>query len=354
MTMGMNEGIILTFGFLLFLLLRWSFKRLPQEKWQFLASFPLRKESDGRWLGLNLTYYGAFNAAAYTLSCAVVVVLMSASGVSFPITSALLVAVLIICVPASRLVARLVEGKKHTFSIGGASFLGIVAIPWLVFLAGTLWPAGMGHIAPMAVLAAVSIAYTFGEGIGRLACISFGCCYGKPLQECPLWMRRLPWAKGVRFYGATKKIAYATGLEGVEVVPVQAITCILYCITGLAGLYLFLQGFYPSAFMLCLGVTQAWRFASEFLRADYRGGGRISAYQKMSIVAIVYGLGISVFFGASSPHAAPPDIVEGLSALWSPAPLICLQLIWISTFFFTGRSEVTGSTVTFHVHRSRI
>jgi hypothetical protein len=34
-------------------------------------------------------------------------------------------------------------------------------------------------------------------------------------------------------------------------------------------------------------VTQVWRFLSEFLRADYRGSGRISAYQVMALFAAV-------------------------------------------------------------------
>jgi hypothetical protein len=32
-------------------------------------------------------------------------------------------------------------------------------------------------------LAAVMIAYTFGEALGRLACISFGCCYGVSISK---------------------------------------------------------------------------------------------------------------------------------------------------------------------------
>ena len=34
------------------------------------------------------------------------------------------------------------------------------------------------------VLAALAIGYILGEGLGRLACLSFGCCYGKPLDQC--------------------------------------------------------------------------------------------------------------------------------------------------------------------------
>ena len=46
-----------------FLLFYWSFRHLPEEKWQFVASIPRIKKTGGRWQGLNLTYYGLFNAA---------------------------------------------------------------------------------------------------------------------------------------------------------------------------------------------------------------------------------------------------------------------------------------------------
>ena len=42
--------------------------------------------------------------------------------------------ILMLCVPSAKWIAYLVEKKKHTFSIGGASFCGLVAMP-LVLLA---------------------------------------------------------------------------------------------------------------------------------------------------------------------------------------------------------------------------
>jgi phosphatidylserine decarboxylase len=57
--------------------------------------------------------------------------LLGAAGVPLAGVMVFSVLMLALCVPASRLVARLVEGKAHTFTVGGAVFVGIVAAPWL-------------------------------------------------------------------------------------------------------------------------------------------------------------------------------------------------------------------------------
>ena len=73
------------------ILFRWSFHHLPQEKWQFLAAVPTCKGSDNCWQGINLTYYGFFNATAYTLACMLVIFLTAAAGIPIGYTLALLV-----------------------------------------------------------------------------------------------------------------------------------------------------------------------------------------------------------------------------------------------------------------------
>ncbi len=334
------------------LFFRWAFRALPGERWQIIAAMPGRKHADGHWDGTNLTFYGFFNANAYTLATAAVFVLLGAVAVP-PAASALLAAtILSLCMPASRMVARIVEKKRYTFSVGGAAFLGILAAPWVVS-ALNRWAAPW--ITPplpvMGVMAALAIAYALGEGIGRLACISFGCCYGKPMAAVHPLLRRLFAPYAFTFTGSTKKIAYADGMEGCPVFPVQAVTAVLYCLAALVGAYLFLKGHFRSAFLVSLLVTQLWRFVSEFLRADYRGGGRISAYQKMSLAAAAYGLLLAGFF---DPAAPVPDLAAGLAVVWSPAMVLCLEALWIASFLYTGRSRVTGAELRFHVVRERI
>jgi len=70
------------------------------------------------------------------------------------------------------------------------------------------------------------------------------------------------------------KIAYTSGMEGTQVVPVQALTSILYVMVSLLSTLLFLKSSYALAFVLTIIVTQGWRTTSETLRADHRGWGK--------------------------------------------------------------------------------
>jgi hypothetical protein len=346
-----DELFVAFCGLLTLFLFRWAFRHLPRERWQFMAAIPVHKTADNAWQGINLTFYGFFNATAYTLAGALVIVLTAAIGIPVAYTLTLLVLILGVCMPGSRLIARLVEKKPHTFSIGGAFFIGLLLTPPLILITRPLASAYLRiTVNPVAFLAAVAIAYCWGEGVGRLACISFGCCYGKPLTALPSWLRPLFRRWHFIFFGATRKIAYAHHLEGVPVVPIQGITAVLYSLTALASIYAYLNNAFRTALLASLIVTQSWRFASEFLRADYRGHGRISVYQMMSLLAALAAIGLA-FMPGPPPAAAPLPILRGLAVLWHPAILLFLQILWIAAFVYTGRSDVTGATIHFHVRR---
>jgi hypothetical protein len=351
----MNQSLfLLLLALVLTLYLYWGIKVLPGERWQFFAAMPLRKKAGGDWEGLNLTWYGLLTANAYAVAVAVLFFLLGAIGIPLSGTAALATFLLALCVPASRLVARVVEKKAHTFTVGGAVFVGVLLAPGVVlFLNRILGPTFGLHLPLPAALAALIIAYAFGEGLGRLACISFGCCYGRRLSAAPAWIQRAFASRCFTFMGKTRKIAYAGGLEGEKVLPVQALTAILYTGCGLGGIYLFLHAHFATAFLLPLLVTQGWRVLSEILRDDYRGRGRFSAYQLMGLIAILYGVGALLLLPPATPIPTP-TIAAGLSLLWRPASLLFLQSLWLVIFFYTGRSTVTGSRLSFHVHQDRI
>lgn len=95
-------------------------------------------------------------------------------------------------------------------------------------------------------------------------------------------------------------------------------------------------------------VTQAWRPVSECLRADYRGEGRLSTYQIMSLCAIPY---ILLMAWLCAPVTRPvADLMVGLKALWEPFLIVALHILWCSVFLYFGRSTVTASTLLFHVN----
>jgi hypothetical protein len=348
-----NESFVLGLAIICTLIVIWACKTLPAESWQILAALPTTKGLDGRWRGVNLTYYGLLTANAAVAAVALLVILMTALGAPLLGTFTIVAAELTVCVPAAKLVARVVEKKQCTFTVGGAFFVGIILAPWVVSLVNRSAGERPGFPIPVtATLAAIMTAYAFGEGLGRLACISFGCCYGKPVSHLHPTIRRLFERWYFVFSGATKKIAYASDLEGERVVPIQAITSVLYLLTSLLTTLFFLRSQYSTALTGSLLVTQGWRVVSETLRADYRGESSVSAYQIMGLAAIPYTLCVPLFCPVLP--IPQPNVIAGLQSLWDPAVVLFLQGLWVALFIFFGKSLVTGSAISFHIHSDRI
>ena len=349
----MNDLVFLFgFGFILANLLGWGFKHLPGERWQMLAVVPMRKGLENIWQGANLTYYGFFIATSQLISLALLVILLGSLNISIAGVAPAIITVLIFSVPAARIMAMLVEKKRHTFTIGGASFIGILLAPWAIIVWDRLLVSYHCCLPTIPVLAAMSIAYTLGEGLGRLGCISYGCCYGKPVKECSPFYQFLFNKVSFIFYGETKKVSYESELAGERLIPIQAITCVVYTLGALIGSFLFLRGFFTAALLMTVILTQLWRVLSEMLRADFRGFGKISAYQKMGMVSVIYMATVVFLLPAGS--AATASINAGLLTLWNPAVILGLQLLWLVFFITFGRSTVTSSTVAFTLLRDRI
>lgn len=343
---------LLGLGLLLVSFLGWAFKNLPGERWQMLAVVPMRKDLENSWQGTNLTYYGIFIATSQLLSLILLLVLLGAMHVSLAGTMLVILIILSICIPAARLVAVMVEKKRHSFTIGGASFVGILLAPWAVMLADRLLMDHGSFLPIIPVLAAMSIAYTLGEGLGRLGCISFGCCYGKPVSRCHPLLQKLFARRNFIFYGSTKKVAYEGRLSGERLIPIQAITCVLYTSGALVGSFLFLDGYFTAALIMTIALTQIWRILSETLRADFRGFGKISAYQKMSVLSLLYMLIVILLIPA--PNSIDPNVMNGIGVLWDPTIILALQILWLVFFITFGRSTVTTSTVSFDLVRKHI
>ena len=343
---------VLALGFVLAGFLSWAFKNLPGERWQMLAVVPTTKNRENGWQGTNLTYYGFFIATSQLIALLLLLVLLGAMYVSIPGTMLIILVILSVCIPAARLIAMIVEKKRHTFTIGGASCIGILIAPWVVQGVHMLLVDRGGFLPIIPVLAAVSIAYTLGEGLGRLGCISFGCCYGKPVKDCHWLLQRLFARRNFIFRGATKKANYEGRFDGERLIPIQAITCVIYTCGALVGSLLFLDGYFTEALLLTIFLTQLWRIASETLRADFRGFEKISAYQKMGVLSALYMLLVTLFIPA--PHYIDPNVLIGIKVLWNPIIILALQILWLVFFLIFGRSTVTTSTVSFDLIRKHV
>jgi len=348
-----NISFLAVIAFFFTILFSLGFKYLPAERWQVMACIPLYKTKGDLWKGVNLTYYGFFNALAYAVGLLLIFTLLGAVGVPFIGSLVMALVILGACIPAATIVARVVERKRFTFSVGGASFVGIILAPWAVLGTERMIGESLGFTLPLyPVLATFAIAYAVGEGTGRLACISYGCCYGKPLSQCGPLVRRLFNNHSFVFTGKNKKVAYASHLDGQKVIPIQAVTSVIFIITALAGLALFLSGWFYAAFVVPLVITQSWRYLSEFLRADFRGGYSISPYQVLSLIALVYASTLFLYL----PHvdSAQVDVLRGLNSLWNPAFILALELVVAIAFVHTGRSGITSSSVRLYVNEDRV
>lgn len=321
----------------------WAFVFLPRERWQILATLPVARREDGEWRGVNLTWYGLLIGCAMAAGTALALLLAGAANRPLAYPALALILLLGVSVPAASVVNRIVEGHWHGFTVGGAAFAGMSIGPWLLWLTNRWLFPESAEMETWLMVGALAPAYALGEGIGRLACISFGCCYGRRLDACPRWMQRL-FARGhFVFRGALKKAAVESDCEGVPLVPIQAVTAILSSLAGLIGMALFLNGRLAGAFAVPILVTQLWRFFSEFLRADYRGGGRVSAYQRMAALAAL-AAGITWLL---APGAAgePLSVAAGLRLLWTPGAMLLVQAVGWLGFLRMGVSSVTAARI---------
>jgi hypothetical protein len=349
----LNEIFTLLLAAAIAALFTWAFRTLPKEDWQILACLPYHKGTDGNWLGKNLTYYGFFSALAYVFAVIMFLIMMSSLNVSIIGTISVILVILAVCILAAKFIALWVEKKPHTFSVGAASFTGIVIGPPVIWAINMTIGTWLGFSIPtIQVMAAVFIAYALGEGMGRLACISFGCCYGKPLANCSPLIKKIFYHHNFIFLGKTKKIAYAHHLDEQEIIPIQALTAVLYTGAGLLCFYFFLKGYVVTALMITLIVTQGWRFASEFLRADYRGNGRVSAYQIMTLIAIGYTFVVAALI--KQTDTGLPNLLLGIESLWNPGIILFLMVLWIAVFLYTGLSKVTSSVIEISVSNKNI
>lgn len=344
----LNVLFVVALGAALFALLAWGVRALPAEKWQMLAAVPIAKSSDGSWRGLNLTFYGFFSATGTTFGFALMLLLLASVGISAMVSALLVVVVLLVCVPASRIVAGIVERKRNTFTIAGAAFVATIILPLLVLALRAL---ALRELPVLPVFAAAAIAYALGESIGRLACLSFGCCYGMPLRNANPVIARLFQKHNLVVHGSTKKAVYASGLDGEPLIPVQALTSAIFAVSGIVGLALFLAGHFRLAGLIPVVASWGWRACSEWLRADHRGASKISAYQMMAIFSVLY-LGAFVSLTPAGT-AVMPDLSAAFAQIASARPIVALQLFWVGLFLYYGRSRVTDSRLSFHVVTER-
>jgi len=349
MTIEAGLAVLAVVAFFIF---RWGFRHLPGEGWQIAWVIPARDAgTDGiGWPAVNITFYGVISALAYATAALAYFFLMGAFAQ--PLAGAALYAGLLLAVgiPASKLVNRWVEGVPgHT--IGGATFSVIVAaVPALMLAQWLTSVAGLGRLDPAIALAAAGATYVLGESIGRLACLSFGCCYGKPIASCTPLQQALYGSTATVYRGRMKKIAYASNLAGTPVVAVQSIACVLLFVLFLLTVWLLWRGHAGWATVIAISGSQLWRAYSESLRADYRGRDGFTVYQGMALI----GAALAPLYAAWAGPAgvALPTARAGWNTVFSPEVFLACQALGLLILVYMGRSYVTSARLDFSLHVS--
>jgi len=182
----MNELFVLSLAMVMAFVFRWAFRALPLENWQIIAAMPRDKLGTGEWRGENLTYYGFFTAGAYLFAVSTVFILLGAISVSAAAIFLIVFIVLGFCIPFSSLIARLVEKIKHTFTIGGASFAGILLVPWIAMIAdeGMIRWSGM-RVPAMPVPGCIFCGILFRGGHGKACMYQFRVLLRKTAERLP-------------------------------------------------------------------------------------------------------------------------------------------------------------------------
>ena len=225
------------------------------------------------------------------------------------------------------------EGKANTFTVGGASMLGLFLAPMIIDGINLVlnWT-GRGALPAAAVLAALSVAYAFGEG-RELACLSFGVLF----SSAGKWSTAVGMVPAVshRIRRQNEEKLPMRVICAVPLIPIQALTAVMSVGAGITGVWLFLQGTWPLASRAPRS-TQLWRVASEYLRADFRGVG--DALVVSNPLAIRRALCFRPHILAGYLPPAFRNMRLGLRDIWSPGSFSPLEALWLGIFFFTGRS----------------
>jgi len=189
------------------------------------------------------------------------------------------------------------QNPREIFSLSTLRSTGVYYGGLLLALAASAWYLRRAHLPgwKVADLAAPGIA--LGQAVGRLGCLSAGCCFGKPTQ--------LPW--GITF---TDRYAYDNiGVPlNVPLHPTQ-----LYEAGAALLLFLFLQWrlakrhFEGQIILEYLLLYAAARFVIEFFRDDERGflfHRLFSTSQFIGILTMLAAAGLFFYLRRRQPEAA--------------------------------------------------
>lgn len=178
---------------------------------------------------------------------------------------------------------------------------GLIAVAAAIVGLATVY-----RINPLLLCDSFALSLPLGHAIGRLACLSYGCCHGRPT--------RVPWA--IRYVNPSAKPVWHSDLAGVPLHPTQ-----LYQSIGSALLFVALGLIAAFATPRIGQLTAAYFLATAVGRAileTFRGGpvpraGRFTWFQVIAFAQLACGLLVlSVAHGPTAPFASGMSLGQAL------------------------------------------
>ncbi|MBM4354922.1 MAG: prolipoprotein diacylglyceryl transferase [Deltaproteobacteria bacterium] len=246
---------------------------------------------------VTVVSFGLWVALAWAVGGAVALVRLSQAGL-LPGSPApfLAIGIPVLAILGSRLLEILVNLKAYVAAPGrklpetGFAFQGALVLCTLVLI-GTAETRGLPVLR---LLDALALGLPLGHAFGRLGCLAYGCCHGRPTGS----------RVSIRYEDPNSKPVWKEGLSGVPLHPTQ-----LYSALGDVALFLLLNGLAQigplregSLAALYLVVNSAGRFGTEFIRWPRPTPGRLlKPFQWTSLGLFAAGLGLFAWSANSGP-----------------------------------------------------
>lgn len=206
-----------------------------------------------------------------------------------------------------------------------ASWGGFIAIAAALVLYAVLSGRSLLLLIDAAVLAG-----TLTHAVGRIGCLTFGCCFGRP-TECPL---------AIRYDSPLAKAAWSAGLRGTPIHPVPlyeaAFTLGLFLLLNAVALAGSREGVPAALYLLMYG---SGRFLLEFLRYEWAQDriGPLSRNQWLSLLEAGAGVALLAALSTASGPASPSiGEADAQALVLIPLLIVCGALVFLAYSLHRG------------------
>jgi prolipoprotein diacylglyceryltransferase len=183
---------------------------------------------------------------------------------------------------------------------------------------------------PRQIFDAIVLGLPLAQGLGRIGCLNYGCCHGRPTHG----------KKGLRYFHKDSKVLRTySHLRGISLYPTQ-----IYSAIGNTFIYVILlsitfsgepvaTGFLTAVYLVLYGTK---RLVVEYFRGEYPRTKifSLSLWQLFSIGFIAVGVALLLnIHPLPTPRLLEPALSEGIAMIKALIPLTLLTTILITVVY---------------------